>query len=43
MFLITKLKEKEILPKNRREVLLLLAMAAFSFISFESFIFGMQV
>jgi len=43
MFLLAKIKEKDILPKNRREVLLLLAMGGFSTVAFETFIFGVKL
>lgn len=43
MLVIAKLKENELLPKSKREALLIAAMAGCSFLSFECFIFGMQV
>eukprot|EP00026_Physarum_polycephalum_P009486 Phypoly_transcript_09611.p1 GENE.Phypoly_transcript_09611~~Phypoly_transcript_09611.p1 ORF type:complete len:405 (+),score=59.84 Phypoly_transcript_09611:172-1386(+) len=43
MLLLAKIKEKNILPKNRREVLLLVAMGGFSTIAFECFIFGIKL
>lgn len=43
MLLFAKLKDKEIKPKNKRETGLLVAMACFTFVSFEAFVFGMQI
>ncbi len=43
MFIITKIKEKEVLPKTRREVILLLVAGSFSILAYETFIFGIGV
>jgi len=43
MIVAAKLKEKQLLPKTRREWILVIAMSVFSFFSFEVYIFGMKV
>jgi hypothetical protein len=43
MFIFAKLKEKEIWPKTRRELLLLLAASAFATLAQETFNFGIKV
>lgn len=43
MFLVAKVKENDLLPKTKKQAILVLAMGLFSFGSFELFIFGMQI